>query len=133
MKNTLSLNKKTLFFRFGAFLTAAVMLLSAAACTENKADVSSDDSFTELKVDELDTDMTDSLTRFTDWYYVDEGQKKVYDSAKAGDGSTNILRNILGDAGCADWSKYPVSQPKEVYNEKNSTRKNGRRNPAARI
>ena len=118
MKKNSSIRKKNVFLRIAAFLTAAVMLLSSVACSQDTPEVSSDDTFTELKIDELDKDMTEFLTRFTDWYYLDEGQKLAYDSKKAGDGSTNILRSILGDAGCVDWSKYPVTQPKEVYNEK---------------
>lgn len=118
MKTNVSISKKNVIFRFAALTLAAVMLLSAAACSESADHVSSENTFTELKTDRLDKDMTDFLERFTDWYEVEEGQKMVYDSQKAGDGSTNILRSILGDAGCADWSKYPVSEPKDVYNEK---------------
>ena len=118
MKKQLSLSKTTLFIRVAACLTAAVMLLSAAACNKDASHITREKSFTELNVEELDHDMINFLTRFTDWYYVEDGQKNVYDSKNAGDGSTNILHSILGDAGCADWTKYPVSQPKEVYNEK---------------
>ena len=118
MKKQISLSKKSVLIRAAACLTAAVLLLSAAACGEAQPQVSSEDSLTELKVDKLDRDMIDFVTRFTDWYITDEGEKNAYDSETAGDGSTNILRSILGDAGCADWRKYPVSEPKEVYNEK---------------
>jgi hypothetical protein len=118
MKKNLSISRKYLFIRTAALVLAVVMLLSAAACNQETPDVSSEDSLTVLKVDELDQDMIDFLTRFTDWYEVEEGQKPAYDNEKAGNGSTNILRSILGDAGCADWSKYPVSEPKDVYNNK---------------
>ena len=118
MKQQLSLSKQTVFLRVAACLTAAVMLLSAAACAGSTVDLSSEDPFTELKTDKLDREMTDFLTRFTDWYEVDEGQKLAYDSKTAGDGSTNILRSIMGDAGCTDWGKYPVGERKEVYNTK---------------
>ncbi len=111
-------NLSDILISCAAFTLAAVMMLSAVACVKDTNDVSSEETFTELKIDELDKDMTEFLTRFTDWYEVEEGQKKAYDSKKAGDGTTNILRSILGDAGCADWGKYPASEPKDVYNTK---------------
>ena len=119
MKMKLSTGKRNVFIRLAALAIAAVMLLSAAACgEEGAAAVSSDSPFTELKTDELDKGITEFLERFTDWYYVEGDEKQAYDCRKAGDGTTNILYNILGDAGCADWTKYPVSEPKDVYNEK---------------
>ena len=119
MKKNSSISKKNVFLRASAFVFAAVMLFLAAACSDNETEeVSSENTLTELKIEELDQDMTNFLIRFTDWYEVEEGKKPVYDSKKAGDGETNILRSILGDAGCADWTKYPVSEPEDVYNTK---------------
>lgn len=119
MKKNSSINKKNVFLRVSAVLTAAVMLLSAAACSgKEENNTSSESPFTELKVEELDSELTNFLIRFTDWYEVEEGDKVAYDSEKAGDGKTNILRSILGNAGCVEWSKYPVGERKEVYNTK---------------
>ena len=109
---------KHFILRFVATALCAMMLLTAAACGEDTPDVSSDDSFTNLNVDTLDPEIMGFLGRFTDWYYVEDSETVFYDSEKAGDGTTNILYCILGDAGCADWTKYPVAEPEDVYNAK---------------
>ncbi len=112
-------HNRHLILRFAAAALCAVMMLSAAACGDNTSEeVSSEEPFTQLKVDELDEGISEFLGRFTDWYYVEESESLSYDSRKAGDGTTNILYCILGDAGCADWTKYPVSEPKDVYSTK---------------
>ncbi|MBQ1441834.1 MAG: hypothetical protein IIZ08_07950 [Clostridia bacterium] len=118
MKKNSSLTQKTVFIRVAAFLTAAMTLLCAVACSQDSTGTSSEPTLTELKIEELDKDMTDFLIRFSDWYYVDEGEKNEYDSAKAGGGETNILRCIIADVPCAEFSKYPVSEPKVVYDAK---------------
>ena len=91
MKKNSSISKKNVFLRASAFVFAAVMLFSAAACSDNETEeVSSENTLTELKIEELDQDMTNFLIRFTDWYEVEEGKKPVYDSKKAGDGETRL-------------------------------------------
>ncbi|MBQ9902247.1 MAG: hypothetical protein IJM51_07675 [Clostridia bacterium] len=116
MKN-IFFTQKT-FHRFMALAIAAVMLLSFAACGKDSSGVSSGEAVTNLKAEDLDPAIMEFLSRFTDWYFIEGSGTVYYDSEKAGEGDTNILRCILGDAGCADWTKYPVSEPKDVYNQK---------------
>ena len=118
MKKNAFISKKNVFLRIAAFVFAAAMLFSAAACSQEADEVSSEDALTELKIDELDKDMTDLLIRFADWYITDEGKNPVYDCQKAGEGETNILRSIVCEGGFVDWEKYSLKKPKDVYNKK---------------
>lgn len=108
------------FIRTSAFLTAFFLLLCAVSCDDGRRSGATkiEPSLQNLATDKLDTQMTDFLIRFSDWYCVEEGEDLQYDCEKAGDGDTNILRCIIGNAPCVDWSVYPVSAPQDFYNNK---------------
>lgn len=122
MKHHARKNRPFLWVRVAAFLTAVMLVLSAASCRSGNTDKES--SLKEISVEELDTSLTDFLTRFTDWYNVEDSDKVFYDSRKAWDGQTNVLRWVIANGPCVDWSLYPFDQPQEVYDQQNPDPKN---------
>ena len=107
--------------RAAAFLTALVMLLTAASCgggaeTDETSDNSS--SLIELKGPAIPESLKQFLVCFSDWYEMEDDGRSYYDSEKAGDGSTNILRCIVGNMPCVEWEQYPVAKYEEVWDGK---------------
>ena len=112
---------KANLLRISAVLTATVMLLSASSCGGGKpSDIVSDtdSSLTQLKQDEIPAALLPFLSTFSDWYITEEGKQPQFDSASAGDGTSNILRSIIGNMPCVDWQSYPVKMYEDFWDSK---------------
>ena len=112
---------KANLLRLAAVLTATVMLLSASSCGDAKtSDLISDtdSSLTQIPEKEIPETLVKFLSTFSDWYITEEGTQPQFDSASAGDGTTNILRSIVGNMPCVEWEQYPVAKYEEVWDGK---------------
>lgn len=105
-----------------ALLAAAAVALSVTSCAffsqsggnqANGEDVSSEPVIETLSNKDAPEAMVRFLERFTDWYRELETDENHYDCENAGDGQTNVLRSIIGNGSCVDWSLYPVSKPEK--------------------
>ena len=113
---------KANLLRVTALLIAAVMLLSASSCGNGKpSDIVSgtDSSLTQLPEEDIPETLVKFLSTFSDWYITEEGTQPQFDSASAGDGTTNILRSIVGNMPCVDWESYPVQMYEDFWDTKN--------------
>ena len=111
----------TNLLRAAAVVTSLTMLLASVSCGGGSASQNSTDatsSLIELNPLAVPESLEKFLVCFTDWYETEDTEHSRFDSSNAGDGSTNILRSIVGNMPCVDYDVYPVTKYEEIWNNK---------------
>lgn len=107
--------------RAAIMMLAAVMLLSASVSCGKAANTVSrsakNDSYV-FENEETEKALVSFLDFFSKWYAASPHGNWKYDSARAADGSGNILACIASSKACADWTLYSEKSFEDRFVEK---------------